>query len=345
MALKVAINGFGRIGRHMLRAYFKNPEAQKLFDIVAVNDLTDAKTLEYLFKYDSVHGTFNGEVAAVEGGLKINGKTVKVLAEKDPANLPWKALGVDYVIESTGFFTDRESVSKHFTAGARKIVVSAPAKGIDVTLVLGVNADKYDPQKHNILSMGSCTTNSLAPMIKVLNDTFGVKRGFMTTVHAYTNDQRILDLPHKDLRRGRAAAVSTIPTTTGAAKAISEVIPEMAGKLDGIALRVPIPDGSITDFTCELNKDVTRDEVNAAFKKAADGPMKGIMQYMTDPIVSIDIIGNSNTAIIDSALTMVIGPGGKGNFVKAFSWYDNEWGFSSKMIELLAMMAKREAKG
>jgi glyceraldehyde 3-phosphate dehydrogenase len=289
-----------------------------------------------------VHGTFNGEVAAVEGGLKINGKTVKVLAEKDPANLPWKALGVDYVIESTGFFTDRESVSKHFTAGARKVVVSAPAKGIDVTLVLGVNADKYDPQKHNILSMGSCTTNSLAPMIKVLNDTFGVKRGFMTTVHAYTNDQRILDLPHKDLRRGRAAAVSTIPTTTGAAKAISEVIPEMAGKLDGIALRVPIPDGSITDFTCELNKEVTRDEVNAAFKKAADGPMKGIMQYMTDPIVSIDIIGNSHTAIIDSQLTMVIGPGGKGNFVKAFSWYDNEWGFSSKMIELLAMMANKE---
>ncbi len=342
MALRLAINGFGRIGRHTLRAFFKNPEAQRIFEVVAVNDLTDSKTLAHLFKYDSVHGKWDGEVSATDGGIKVDGREVRVLAEKDPANLPWRSMGVEYVVESTGLFTEREGAMKHVTAGARKVLISAPAKGHDVMVVPGVNMEKYDPTKHNIVSMGSCTTNSLAPMVKVLQDAFGIKRGYMTTVHAYTNDQRILDLPHKDLRRARAAALSTIPTSTGAAKAIGEVVPEVAGKMDGIAMRVPVADGSVTDLASELNREVTRDEVNNAFKEAANGRMMGVMEYTEEPLVSADIVGNPHTCIIDGGLTMVLG--GKSSLVKTFAWYDNEWAFSVKMIELLVHMAKKEGK-
>ncbi|MCX6768105.1 MAG: type I glyceraldehyde-3-phosphate dehydrogenase [Candidatus Micrarchaeota archaeon] len=342
MAIKLAINGFGRIGRHALRAFLKNPEAQRAFEIVAVNDLTDSKTLAHLFKYDSVHGKWAGSVAAADGAINVDGKEIRIIAEKDPAKLPWKAMGVEYVIESTGMFTDREGALKHVAAGARKVLVSAPAKGHDVMVVPGVNLEKYDAAKHNIISMGSCTTNCLGPMIKVLNDSFGVKRGYMNTIHAYTNDQKILDLPHKDLRRARAAAVSIIPTSTGAAKAIGEVIPEIAGKMDGVAMRVPIPDGSLTDLVCELGREVTREEINAAFKEAANGRMKGVMEYTEEPVVSIDIIGNPHTSIVDAGLTMVLG--GKGSLVKTAAWYDNEWGFSVKMIELLVYMAKKEGK-
>ncbi len=342
MALRLAINGFGRIGRHTLRAFFKNPEAQRIFEVVAVNDLTDSKTLAHLFKYDSVHGKWDGEVSATDGGIKVDGREVRVLAEKDPANLPWRSMGVEYVVESTGLFTEREGAMKHVTAGARKVLISAPAKGHDVMVVPGVNMEKYDPTKHNIVSMGSCTTNSLAPMVKVLQDAFGIKRGYMTTVHAYTNDQRILDLPHKDLRRARAAALSTIPTSTGAAKAIGEVVPEVAGKMDGIAMRVPVADGSVTDLASELNREVTRDEVNNAFKEAANGRMMGVMEYTEEPLVSADIVGNPHTCISDGGLTMEKKK--KSSLVKTFAWYDNEWAFSVKMIELLVHMAKKEGK-
>lgn len=337
MAIKVGINGFGRIGRIFLRSAMQDQEFNKKFDIVAVNDLTDSKTLAYLLKYDSVHGVWDAEIGYEEKTILINGKKIKVLSEKDPANLPWKDLGVEIVIESSGLFTDRENASKHLKAGAKKVIISAPAKSPDATIVLGVNENIYDANKHNIISMASCTTNCLAPMLKVLKDNFGVKRGFMTTCHAYTTDQRLLDLPHKDLRRGRAAALSIIPTTTGAAKSIGEVIPELKGKLDGIALRVPVPNASITDLIVELEKDVKKEEINQAFKKAEDN-LKGIIQYTEDPIVSTDIIGNSYSCVFDGLSTMVIGE--KSNLVKVLGWYDNEWGYSCRLVDLMKFIMK-----
>lgn len=335
--VKVAINGFGRIGRNFLRAAFETPGYGNDFDIVAINDLTDAKTLAHLLKYDSVHGKFGAEVKAEEKALVVDGKKISVLAEKDPALLPWKAMGVDVVIEATGFFTDKAGAGKHLTAGARKVIVTAPAKEPDFTMVVGVNHTKLDKAKHNIISMASCTTNSMAPVCMVLQEKFGIKRGFMTTIHAYTNDQKILDLPHKDLRRARAAAVSIIPTSTGAAKAIGLVIPELQGKMDGIAMRVPTPDGSVTDMCIELEKETTKEEINAAIKEAAAGKLKGVMEYCDEPIVSCDIIGNPHTSIFDSLLTKVIGD--KGTLVKVVAWYDNEWGFSVKLIDAVKLVA------
>ncbi len=331
--IKVAINGFGRIGRGFLRAAVKDKEFSEKFEVVAVNDLTDAKTLAHLFKYDSVHLKFEGEVKATENSIVVNGSEIKVLGEKDPANFPWKQMGVEVVLESTGKFVDRDGAMKHIQAGAKKVIISAPGKNEDVSIVLGVNHKIYDKDKHHLISMCSCTTNSLAPMCKVLHENFKVKRGFMTTVHAYTGDQRILDSPHKDMRRARSAAVNIIPTSTGAAKAIGLAIPELKGKLDGMSLRVPVVDGSVTDFVCELEKEVTKEEVNAAFKKAAEGELKGIMEYSEDPLVSVDILGNPHTAIIDGLATSVLG--GKGTFVKCLSWYDNEWGFSVKLVDLV----------
>lgn len=328
---KVGINGFGRIGRNVFRAALNN----KNVDIVAVNDLTDAKTLAHLLKYDSVHGTLSAEVKAVEGGIEVNGKVIKVLAEREPANLPWKALGVDVVVESTGRFTDADKAAAHITAGAKKVIISAPAKGEDITIVLGVNQDKYDPAKHHVISNASCTTNCLAPFAKVLNDTFGIKRGLMTTVHSYTNDQQILDLPHKDLRRARAAAMSIIPTTTGAAKAVALVIPELKGKLNGFAMRVPTPNVSVTDLVAELEKPATADEINAALKAAAEGPLKGILAYCDEPLVSRDFNGNPNSSIVDALSTMVV----EGSLVKVVSWYDNEWGYSNRVVDLVAFIA------
>ena len=339
MGVKLAINGFGRIGRMFLRAALADAEFSKKFEVVAVNDLTDARTLAHLLKYDSVHGVLEASVTATQTTLAVNGKEMRVFAERDPLNLPWKSLEVEYVVESTGLFTDRNGASKHLAAGAKKVLVSAPCGSPDATLVMGVNHENYDAGKHDVVSMGSCTTNCLAPMAKVLLESFGLKRGFMTTVHAYTNDQRILDLPHKDLRRARAAALNIIPTSTGAAKALSEVIPELKGKLDGIALRVPVPDGSITDLACELDREVTREEVNAAFKAAAQGRMRGVLEYTEDPIVSSDVVGNPHTCIVDGEKTLVLG--GKSSLVKVFAWYDNEWGFSVKMVDLLKHMASK----
>jgi glyceraldehyde 3-phosphate dehydrogenase len=328
MAIKVGINGYGRIGRLVHRAALSHPN----IEIVAVNDVTDAMGLSHLMKYDSIHGTLNGEIKAEGDNIIINGKATKVLKVKDPADLPWKDLGVEVVLESTGLFTSKEDGMKHIKAGAKKVLISAPAKEKDVpTFVLGVNDNKYDPMNHNIITIGSCTTNCLAPIAKVLNDNFKIKRGFMTTVHAYTNDQRTLDQPHKDLRRARAAATSIIPSSTGAAKAISLVLPELEGKMDGVAMRVPVPDGSIVDLVAEVEKSVTKEEVNSAFKKYAEGPMKGYLFYTEDPIVSSDVIGNSHSSIVDGLSTMVM----SGNFVKVFSWYDNEWGFSNRCAEML----------
>ena len=330
---KVAINGFGRIGRMSFRAML----AHKELDIVAINDLTDANTLAYLFKYDSVHANFDGEVHAEGDSLVVNGKKVRVYAERDPQNLPWKELGVDIVVESTGLFKKREQLMKHILAGAKKVVLTAPAgkaEDVDATIVLGVN-DNVLTKEMQFVSNASCTTNCLAPVVKVLNDTFGVKHGFMNTVHSYTNDQKILDQPHKDLRRARAAAVSIIPTSSGAAKAVTLVIPELKGRLDGFAMRVPTPDGSVVDFTAELNRDVTKEEINAAMKKAAEGPMKGILAYSEEPIVSHDIIDNAHSSIFDAPLTMVM----EGNFVKVISWYDNEKGYSTRIGDLAAKMA------
>ncbi len=330
--IKVAINGFGRIGRLSLRALQK----YESIEIVALNDLTDAKTLAHLLKYDSVHGRFPGQVSVEEDVLEVNGKKIKVYAEKDPANLPWKELGIDVVIESTGVFRKREKLQKHLDAGAKKIVLTVPADSkddVDRTIVLGVNNQDLKPTDR-ILSNASCTTNCLAPVAKVLNDNFGIRRGLMNTIHSYTNDQIILDAPHKDLRRARAAAVSIIPTSTGAAKAIGLVIPELSGKLDGLAMRVPTPDGSVVDLTCELNKEVSKEEINEAIKKAAEGPMKGILEYCTDPIVSVDIIGNPHSSIFDSKLTQVM----NGNMVKIVSWYDNEFGYSSRVAQLVSML-------
>ncbi len=335
--MKVGINGFGRIGRLVFRAALERGLGDK-FDVVAVNDLTDANALAHLVKYDSVHGILKEEVKAKGNSIDVGGHSIQVVSEKDPAALPWKDLGVDVVVESTGRFRDREGASKHLTAGARKVIISAPAKEPDVTIVLGVNDSEYDPEKHNIISNASCTTNCLAPMVKVLNDNFGLEKGYMNTIHAYTNDQRILDFPHKDLRRARAAAVSMIPTTTGAAKAIGEVIPEMKGRLDGMSTRVPIPDGSITDLTALLKKETSKEEINGAFKKAADGGLKGILQYMEDPIVSHDVVGNPHSSIFDSGLTYVLG--NKNNMVKTLSWYDNEWGYSNRTVDLSIKVGK-----
>ena len=332
MSIRVGINGFGRIGRLVFRAAFNNPE----IDIIAVNDITNAKTLAHLLKYDSVHGILNEDVSAGDDNFVIAGKTIKVFAERDPANLPWADLGVEVVLECTGLFRDRESAGKHIKAGAKKVLISAPAKNHDGTFVKGVNWDQYDSSKHHVVSIGSCTTNCLAPIVKVLHDNFTIKRGLMTTIHSYTNDQRILDLPHKDLRRARAAAMSMIPTTTGAAKAISEAIPEMKGRLDGCSIRVPTSDGSLVDLTVETEKKVTIDDINAAMKKAADGPMKGVLQYIDDPIVSVDVVGNPHSSVYDSLSTMIM----EDNLVKVFSWYDNEWGFSNRMVDMLLMLGK-----
>ena len=340
LVYKLAINGFGRIGRCFFRASLNNKAFKEKFSIVAVNDLTDAKTLAHLLKYDSIFGTLNFDVTVKENTIKVGNIEFSVLKESNPENLPWKSLGIDYVIESTGLFTSREGAEKHLKAGAKKVIISAPAKDPDVTIVLGVNEEIYNPKKHKIISMASCTTGSLAPVVKVLNEKFGVEAGFITTCHAYTNDQRLLDLPHKDLRRARAAALSIIPTTTGAAKAIGEVIPELNGKLDGLALRVPVPNGSITDMVILLKKEVTKEEVNNALKEAAQNKLKGIIEYTEEPIVSVDIIGNPHSAIIDGLSTNVIGS--KGKMVKILSWYDNEWGFSNRLVDLLIYIASRD---
>ena len=336
MAIKVGINGFGRIGRLLYRAAL---ERHANIDFVAINDLADTKTNAHLLKYDSVHGRFPGTVEVQGNDLIVDGKMLKCLQQRDPAMLPWKDMGVYLAVESTGFFTNREGASKHLTAGAKKVLISAPASDPDFTVVLGVNHDKYDPEKHNILSNASCTTNGLAPISKVLNDNFGLEKAIMTTVHSYTNDQKVQDVVHKDLRRARAAAVNIIPTSTGAAKAIGLVLPTCAGRMNGVALRVPTPDVSLVDLTCILGKDVTKEEINAAMKKAADGPMAGILQYTEDPIVSSDVLHSTYSSVFDASLTLVLGE--KSNFVKIFSWYDNEWGFSCRMVELIEMVGKK----
>src|SRR5688572_6409113 len=335
MTIRVGINGFGRIGRQVLRAAKETGVSD--LDFVAVNDLTDTKTLAHLFKYDSVHGMFEGTVESKEGAVVIDGDEVKVLSEKDPAALPWKSLGVDIVLESTGRFTDAKDARKHINGGAKKVIISAPAKGEDLTVVLGVNADRYDPAKHTIISNASCTTHCLVPMVKVIRDKFGFKHGSMVTIHSYTNDQSILDLPHKDLRRARAAAVSMIPTTTGAAKATSLVIPELKGKIDGIAVRVPTPDVSLTDLAVEVEKGTTIAEVNAAFNAAASGPMKGILAVSTEELVSSDYIGNPHSCILDSLSTNVV----DSTMVKVSGWYDNEWGYANRCVDLIRFMGAR----
>ena len=334
MAIRVGINGFGRIGRNILRAALHDKD----IDFVAVNDITDAATLAHLLKYDSILGNLEEDVTAEGDTIKVAGRSIKVLAVKNPADLPWRSLGVEYVIESTGLFTDADKAKAHIDAGARKVIISAPAKGEDITIVLGVNDDKYDPKNHKIVSNASCTTNCLAPIAKVLNDTFGIVKGQMTTVHSYTNDQKILDLPHKDLRRARAAGQSMIPTSTGAAKAIYLAIPELKGKLDGVAIRVPTPNVSVVDLTVQTAKPATAEEVNAAFKKAAAGPMKGVLQVTDEELVSIDFRGNPASSVVDAPLTKVV----DGNLVKVFSWYDNEWGFSHRMRDLIHLMAERD---
>ncbi len=332
--IKVAINGFGRIGRLSLKAALNKEN----INIVAVNDLTDSKTLAHLLKYDSVHGRFPLEVFAEGNDIIVGGKKIKVYSEKDPANLPWKELGIDVVIEATGVFRDREKISRHLDAGASKVILCVPSKSaddVDATVVLGVNNHDLKPEQQ-IFSNASCTTNCLAPVAKVLNDSFGIKQGLMNTIHSYTNDQIILDAPHKDLRRARAAAMSIIPTTTGAAKAVGLVIPELKGKLDGFAMRVPTPDGSVVDLTLELEKEASKEEINNALKKAADGPMKGILEFCEDPIVSADIIGNTHSSIVDSLLTQVI----NGKFVKVVSWYDNEFGYANRVVDLIDKIAE-----
>jgi glyceraldehyde 3-phosphate dehydrogenase len=328
MSVRLGINGFGRIGRNFFRAAKKRGAD---VDVVAVNDLGDAKTMAHLLKYDSVLGPFEGEVEAAEGAIRVDGAELKLLNERDPSVLPWESLGVDVVLESTGLFTKREQAQLHLDAGASKVVISAPATDPDVTIVLGVNDDAYDPEKDRIISNASCTTNCVAPLAKVLHDTWGIESGFMTTIHAYTNDQQILDLPHKDLRRARAAAINLIPTSTGAAKAIGVVIPDLAGKVDGISVRAPVSDGSIVDLVVQLGSEVTADEVNARFREVADtGPLEGILQYTDEPLVSSDVVGNSFSSIFDSDLTMA-----RGRMVKVFGWYDNEWGYSCRLVDLV----------
>ncbi len=330
---KVGINGFGRIGRLTLRAALKRGTD---LDFVAVNDLTDAKTLAYLFKYDSVFGVYPGQVKIEEGNIIIDGKQIKVLSVKEPSELPWKDLGVELVLESTGIFRSKEQAEKHITAGAKKVLISAPTN-VDVMINMGVNERDYDPGKHHIISMASCTTNSLTPIMKVLEDNFGVEKSLMTTIHSYTNDQRILDFPHKDLRRARAAALSIIPTTTGAAKASGEVIPSLKGKFDGMAIRVPTPDGSVSDITAIVKRDTTAEEINSALKKASENEMKGVLGYTEEPLVSRDIVGSSFSAIVDALSTKVIG----GNMVKILSWYDNEWGYSARLVDLAEYVSQR----
>ncbi len=330
MSVRVAINGFGRIGRNLLRSALKHDVD---LDIVAVNDLTDTAALALLLKYDSVHGRFDGTVETSGDDLVINGKTIKVLSERDPAALPWADMGVEVVVESTGFFTKRDDAAKHLTAGAKKVVISAPAKGEDKTIVLGANDHEYDPANHHVVSMASCTTNSVVPMAKTLHEAFGIEQGLMNTIHAYTGDQNIHDAPHKDPRRARAAAVSVVPTTTGAAAAASLALPEMEGRLDGMAMRVPIPDGSVTDLTLLLSREVTKEEINAAMKAAADGPLRGILEYTEDPIVSIDIVGNPHSCIFDGLATIA-----SGRLVKVLGWYDNEWGYSTRLADFTKMV-------
>lgn len=332
MAIRVAINGFGRIGRLVFRAGYKNKD----LDFVAVNDTTDARTLAHLLKYDSVHGVMDAEISSKEDSILVNGKEIKAFSKRDPSELPWKELGIDVVVESTGKFTDREGAEKHIKAGAKKVVISAPAKGPDITFVLGVNEEVYNKEKHHIISMGSCTTNCLAPLVKILHKEFGIEYGLMTTIHAYTNDQALLDKPHRDLRRARAAALSMIPTTTGAARAMSEVIPELKGKLDGIAIRVPTPNVSLVDFVCVVSRDTTKEEVNNKFREYANGPMKGILYCSEEPLVSCDFNGLPYSSIVDMENTNVI----QNRMVKVLSWYDNEWGFSNRMCELISYIMR-----
>jgi glyceraldehyde 3-phosphate dehydrogenase len=333
MGVKIGINGFGRIGRNFFRAA---KQRGSVLDFVAVNDITDSKTLAHLLKYDSVLGTLDRDIGVSANGITVDGDELRVLAERDPANLPWKELGAQVVVESTGLFTDREAADKHIAAGAEKVVISAPAKGEDLTIVLGVNDDRYDPAQHNVISNASCTTNCVAPMAKVLDDAFGIEQGFMTTIHAYTNDQSILDLPHKDLRRARAAAINIIPTSTGAAKATGLVLPHLKGKLDGLAMRVPVPDGSVTDLVATLKREVTVEEVNAAFKAASEtGSLSGgLMVYTEDPIVSSDIVGSAASCTFDALSTMAMG-----NVAKAVGWYDNEWGYSNRLVDIVEKLA------
>jgi glyceraldehyde 3-phosphate dehydrogenase len=326
MGIRVGINGFGRIGRNVFRAARSNDDG---IEIVAINDITDAKTLAHLLKYDSVFGRYPGTVELGDGEIIVDGNPVKVFAERDPANIPWDDLGVQVVIESTGLFTDRDKAALHLGDSVKKVVISAPAKGPDLTVCMGVNDQEYDPAKHHVVSNASCTTNCLSPVAKVIHDLVGIKRGFMTTTHAYTNDQRILDFPHSDLRRARSAALSIIPTSTGAAKAIGEVLPELKGVLDGFAMRVPVPDGSVVDLTCEVGRETSVEEINGALKAAAEGPMKGVLAYTEDPIVSADIVGDPHSSVVDSGLTMV-----HGTMVKVVTWYDNEWGYSSRVVDL-----------
>jgi len=329
---RIGINGFGRIGRNVYRAALQKADFGKDFDIVAVNDIAPVDSLAYMLKWDSVYGKLDKDVKAQGQTIKVGDRTLEIFQVKDPAEIPWKKAGVDVVIESTGLFTDREKAARHLAAGANKVVISAPSKDADVTLVIGVNMDMYDKAKHQVISMASCTTGSLAPPAKIINDKFGIEKGMMTTVHAYTGDQRIIDLPHKDFRRGRAASLSIIPTSTGAAKAIGKVIPSLDGKLNGIALRVPTPCGSVTDLSVTTKSQVTAEDINKELKDAAEGSMKGIMEYMLDPIVSMDVIGNPHSSIIDSLSTMVLGK--TGNFVKILAWYDNEWGYANRLVEL-----------
>ncbi len=333
MAIKVAINGFGRIGRNVFRAALNNPEVE----IVATNDLTDTKTLAHLLKYDSVLGPLDADVKAGEGVITVNGKDLKVFCEKDPAVIDWSSLGAQIVVESTGHFTEAEKAKGHLKGTVKKVIISAPAKNEDLTVVLGVNSDKYDAKAHNVVSNASCTTNCLAPLVKVIHDKWGIVKGTMTTIHSYTNDQKVLDFPHKDLRRARAAAINMIPTSTGAAKAIGLVMPDLKGKLDGYSMRVPTPNVSVVDFVGELKTPATAEEINAALKAAAEGPMKGILAYTEDPVVSSDMMKNPNSSIVDSGLTKVIG----GNLVKVVSWYDNEWGYSCRVVDLCVLMAKK----
>jgi glyceraldehyde 3-phosphate dehydrogenase len=331
--VKVGINGFGRIGRNVFRAALKNPNVQ----IVAVNDLTDVTTLAHLLKYDTTHGTLDATVEVGDGAIIVNGRSIKIFAERDPGNLPWGEHGVEIVVESTGIFTARDKASLHLKGGAKKVIISAPASDEDITIVLGVNDDKYDASKHTIISNASCTTNCLAPFAKVINDKFGIVKGMMTTIHSYTNDQSVLDLPHKDLRRARAAAENIIPSSTGAAKAIGLVLPELKGKLNGMAMRVPTPNVSVTDLVVELSRNVTVDEVNGALKEAATGPLKGILEYSDEPLVSSDYNGNPASSTIDALSTMVVGD----NMLKVVSWYDNEWGYSNRVVDLCAFIAKK----
>ncbi len=335
MSANVAINGFGRIGRMTLRAALLNNNVD--LNVVAINDLTSPSQLAHLFKYDSVMGQFKGEVSHTDNSITIDGKTIKILSERDPANLPWKEMGVDVVLECTGFFTKAEDAKKHITAGAQKVIISAPAKGEDITLALGINADEYDPEKHHIISNASCTTNCLAPPSKIIHENFGMVSGLMTTIHSYTGDQRLLDAPHSDPRRSRSAALSMIPTSTGAAKAIGLVMPELNGKLNGIAVRVPTPNVSLVDLTFTTDKPVTVEGLNAAFKKASQGALKGILEYCEAPLVSSDFIGNAHSSIVDAALTQVMGD----HFAKVVVWYDNEWGYSNRLAEVAQMVGKK----